>query len=194
MQAWLTIEYDNIVVPEMPFHSIAESQLYLGLQRRNHELFPSLIDYEIGPASFLAFLHAFLKELDISASDYLIDSDNLGHVFGNDNFIRPKVRIRRNDSPGREIGPLAGQILPETALLALQPVTEGFDLLILELVDRQARGIPIDVLAPVRLQEVPLLGYLENIFALVDHRLVYLLVQLYQALDVHGQVVLVGQG
>lgn len=65
---------------------------------------------------------------------------------------------------------------------------------VLELVDGQAGGVPVDVLAPVGLQQVPFLGHLKNILPLLKHRLVYLLVELNHALDIHSQVVLVGQG
>lgn len=57
-------------------------------------------------------------------SNILANSDNLGDVLGDHNLVRPEVGIRRDDSPGCEIGPLSREILPKPTLLPLESVAE----------------------------------------------------------------------
>ncbi len=82
--------------------------------------------------------------------------------------------------------------MPEASLLSLEPGAERPNILVLELLERESRGIGVDVLAPMRLHEVPGLSYFVHVVSLLNHRLKYLLVQKDDFLDFDSEVVLVG--
>ena len=81
--------------------------------------------------------------------------------------------------------------MTEAALLAFDPVAEGFYLLVFELVYGQPWSISVDVLTPVGLQQVPFLVNLAYLLAPVQHRVFDFLVDFQDIFEVHCQIIFI---
>lgn len=89
MQAWLSIEDDDIPVPQMPLHDIPDFQFYLASERAHNYLIVLLVYDEIGPSFLVAFLNALLQQGQGISIHSLPDSEHSGHVLWDYHLIRP---------------------------------------------------------------------------------------------------------
>ena len=79
-------------------------------------------DEEGAARNALTIEDAFLELHQVVAGDVLGEGEHDGHVVGDADLINGQIRVRRDDCAARKIHPLARQIPPEPALLALQPL------------------------------------------------------------------------
>ena len=67
------------------------------------------------------------EPVNVEWSDYLWKGEVLGNRTRDPNLINVQVRVRGDDSTGREVHSLSHQVAPDTPLFGLQPLLDGLE-------------------------------------------------------------------
>jgi len=130
VQGRLPVEDDYVAVGEHPLDQVAGRQeLRYGLLRvREYPLAASGGYHVVGAGIvFAACQDEAPHPLEVAFVDLLRDGELHGHVGRDPDLVDGYLRVRADDGTRREVDPLPRQVIPEPALLALQPLGYGLE-------------------------------------------------------------------